>query len=103
MAHYEERMGRLFFMSDEGVTYELTRPSVIFSKENYEVHRIGSRDILEEYYKSAVEQLKEINSSLYEQWVIMDLPKSADIVNRVMHVKGYMRSFLEEIDNVVGE
>jgi len=103
MAHYEERMGRLFFMSDEGVTYELTRPSVIFSKENYEVHQIGSRDIIEEYYKNAVEKLKEINSSLYEKWVMVDLPQSADVLNRIMHVKGYIRSFLEEYETAIGE
>ena len=95
--YFKEKMGSLYCMNEgDVILYEVTEPSVLFSKTLYTMHKIGNKQHVMHYYEECMEKCRKAASDLYEDWYVMDLPKDAELLNNILHRTGYMETFLKQ-------
>ena len=83
-------------MDGERVVYEVTEPAVLFDKEHFVMHKLGNRENVMVYFDQCIEKCKKANSTMYEEWMVMDLPKDADVMDRILNNTGYLERFIKE-------
>lgn len=97
LLHFEERVGSIYLMDNVGNTqYEVTNPAVVFDKNTFVVFKIGNKETVMAYYEESVEKCNRAGISLFDNWVVMDLPKDAVLLDNILHCSGYMKFFLKE-------
>ena len=97
MLKFKEKMGSVYLMDekDEAI-YEVTEPAVLFDKVTFTVHKVGNKDVVQKYFDECIEKCKRAGSDLYESWLLMDLPKDAEIMDKLLNNSGYMERFLKQ-------
>lgn len=95
--HFKEKMGSIYKMDDKGnVAYEVTEPYVLFDRDTFVMHNIGNKEQVEAYYQDALVKCRKHNVDLCERWILMDLPKNAEELDKILQNSGYMETFLKK-------
>jgi hypothetical protein len=99
MLTFKEKMGSIYLMdkSTEEIQYEVTEPVVLFDGEVFTMLKIGNRESVVAYYEESVKKCQQRNSDLFESWILMDLPKDAEILDKILQNTGYLESFYKKV------
>ncbi|WCK57179.1 hypothetical protein PP175_28745 (plasmid) [Aneurinibacillus sp. Ricciae_BoGa-3] len=95
MRNYKEKYGSIFLMEDESPLEEITEPAILFDKHSFTVYKMGNREMVKRYYESSIQ--KSLASRLYENWILMDLPKDAELLEKIAHNPGYLETFIRSV------
>jgi hypothetical protein len=80
--------------SNGDILYELSEPVVLFSLDGlFTLHRIGNKDSVTAYYDKIRERAK--GTDLVDDYVLADLPKDVEILNRVYNNSGYLSTLFK--------
>ncbi|WP_242247667.1 hypothetical protein [Bacillus cereus group sp. BfR-BA-01328] len=102
MYEYAEKYGSIYLFDERGtVLFEMTEPAILFDRNFFTCHKLGNKKDVEQYYEKCIEKCRVANSNLYEDWMIMDLPKDVELFNKLLHTVDYVQVFLRN-HNLMG-
>lgn len=85
MKQFKEKMGSIFLMNEkEEIQYEVTEPAMFFDKDFFVLHKIGNKNDVMNYYEACIDKCKNSGTDLFASWVVMDLPKDADLLDKIL-------------------
>ncbi|PES55517.1 MULTISPECIES: hypothetical protein [Bacillus cereus group] len=97
MYEYAEKYGSIYLFDKRGeVLFEMKEPAILFDRNFFTRHQLGNKKDVEKYYEECIEKCRVANSTLYEDWMIMDLPKDVELLNKLLHTIDYMQVFLRK-------
>lgn len=90
MLTFTEKSGLLFLLNDQGVVIQaVTEPAVLYDQDGFIQLKIGQKENIENWFKKAISQYQANGFRDYESWVLVDLPKDAQLLNYLMdHIDG---------------
>ncbi|PLS19016.1 hypothetical protein CVD28_01025 [Bacillus sp. M6-12] len=99
MLTFKEKMGSIYLMDKdtEEIRYEVTEPAVLLDTTFFALLKIGNRDIVMSYYEESIAKCKIGQTDLFESWVVMDLPKDAEVLDKILNNVGYLESFYQKV------
>jgi hypothetical protein len=101
MLTFKEKMGSVYLMDKETeeIRYEVIEPAVLIDINMFTMLKIGNRDMVMKYYEDSIVKCNTNQSDLFEGWVVMDLPKDADILDKILNNVGYLETFYQKVMN----
>ncbi|MEO2202365.1 hypothetical protein ABGV42_01260 [Paenibacillus pabuli] len=99
MAEYQERHGSIYFWdtdSDRPI-HIIESPAILFDTDGIYRLKLGERADLDSYYARKVAEAEEKgHSDLVATWALLDLPKDAELLNRLLKDTTYLETYLKK-------
>jgi hypothetical protein len=85
--------------SNGDILYELNEPAVLFSLDEYlTLHKIGDKESVSAYYDKILAKAKTAgHPDLLEDYVLADLPKDVEILNKVYNNSMYLKTLFKDL------
>jgi hypothetical protein len=90
--------------SNGDILYELNEPAVLFSLDEYfTLHKVGDKEAVSAYYNKILAKAKAGNClDLLEDYVLADLPKDVEVLNRVYNNSMYLKTLFKDLSGQNG-
>lgn len=100
MYEIKEMYGSIYCADESSgeILYEITEPAVLFSATPTPVVlKLGNKDKLESIYSKRLSDARAAGcEDLVADYVLADLPKDVDVLNRVYNNSGYLNVLFRE-------
>jgi ssDNA-specific exonuclease RecJ len=99
MAQFVEKYGSIYCVDEDGGSplYEVSEPAILFCTNMLVRIQLGNREDIDNYFKKQVQKHLLKGSDMTDTWVLMDLPRDLELLNRLLNNSTYLEVYLKNI------